>query len=208
MMGAFIRNLTKAIKWVLITTVAMAPSGAAIYYARQARELKAQNDTEIRTLQKQTQTQHEQVEKLQKDLQAKREAKAAEAALAAVVATPVPTPAPTPAPAPVVAYVAPTQPTGVVQAAIIKWAGFYGVSADWLLRIANCESHFNPGSVNYSYAVSGTHPSGIFQHVALYWPARAVHYGVAGASIFDYDAQARVTAGMFKDGQSGLWECR
>ena len=125
-----------------------------------------------------------------------------------VAPTPVPTPIATPAPKPV--YVAQsTQPVvGSIQAIIVKWANFYGVNADTLLRIAKCESGFNPNAVNRNYSVSGTHPSGLFQHVAVYWPARAARYGVPGASVFDADANARVTAGMFRDGQASAWECR
>lgn len=124
----------------------------------------------------------------------------------------------TPAPEPKIETPAPT-PVGQVQATIIKWANHYGVDANWLLRIAECESRYRPGAVNLAYWVDangiefGTvggkfYPSGVFQHVAKYWPGRAAHYGVPGASIFDAEAQARVTAGMFRDGQSNLWECK
>lgn len=98
--------------------------------------------------------------------------------------------------------------TEAVRAAIVKYARLYGVSETSLLRIAKCESNYNPRAVNYNYSVKGTHPSGLFQHVALYWPERAARYGRSGASVFDYDAQADVTAQMFRDGGAGLWECK
>jgi hypothetical protein len=88
----------------------------------------------------------------------------------------------------------------------VKWANVYGVSPSQLLRIADCESEYNP-SVS-TFVVEGVHPMGLFQHLPTYWPNRAARYGVSGASIFDADAQAHVTAGMFRDGQSGLWQCK
>ena len=72
-----------------------------------------------------------------------------------------------------------------------------------------CESTMNAQSVNYNYAeIPGHYPSGVFQHLSNYWPARAAKYGYAGASVFDPTANANVTAAMFRDGASNLWECR
>ena len=75
------------------------------------------------------------------------------------------------------------------------------------MKIANCESTMNPSAVNYGYYENG-HPSGLFQHISGYWPARAAKYGYAGASVFDATANANVTAQMFRDGASNLWECK
>lgn len=124
--------------------------------------------------------------------------------------TPVPTPVPTPTP-----YVAPVQPTaqattvysGDVASIITKWANYYGVSPAWLIRVARCESGMNPLAVARN-VIDGGHPTGLFQHVSTYWSGRAAKYGVPGASIFDVHAQARVTAGMFADGQSNQWACK
>jgi hypothetical protein len=88
----------------------------------------------------------------------------------------------------------------------VKWANVYGVSAPQLLRVADCESDYNPSVVS-TFVVEGVHPMGLFQHLPTYWPARAARYGVPGASIFDAEAQAKVTAAMFRDGQSDLWAC-
>ncbi len=108
-----------------------------------------------------------------------------------------------------VAYAA-TVPSESVQSIIVAAANKYGVSADLLLRIGRCESTYNPNAINYNYTdpATGTHPMGLFQHVEGYWAARAVKYGHPGASIFDPVAQAEVTAQMFRDGASGLWECK
>lgn len=94
-----------------------------------------------------------------------------------------------------------------VQQSITKWAKHYGVDPNHLLRIAKCESRLNPKAVNRNYYENGN-PSGLFQHLSGYWPARAAQYGRKGASVFDADAQAQVTAAMFAAGQSNLWECK
>lgn len=103
----------------------------------------------------------------------------------------------------------PQNASGDVQSIIVKWANHYGVSAQHMLNIARCESTFDPNARNTSYSAGAAgNPVGLFQHVEGYWPARAAKYGVPGASIYDADAQARVTAAMFADGQAHLWECR
>lgn len=69
-----------------------------------------------------------------------------------------------------------------------------------------CESTMNPNAVNTSYYENGN-PSGLYQHISGYWPARAAKYGYAGASVFNAEANANVTMAMWRDGQKGLWEC-
>lgn len=83
----------------------------------------------------------------------------------------------------------------------------HGIDEDNFVRIAKCESTLNPNSVNYNYYDNGN-PSGLFQHLAGYWPARAARHGYPGASVFDATANANVTAAMFAAGQSYLWECK
>jgi Tfp pilus assembly major pilin PilA len=83
----------------------------------------------------------------------------------------------------------------------------YGIDEEHFVSIAACESRFNPNAVNYGYNENG-YPSGLFQHLSGYWPKRAAQYGWAGASVFDAQANAEVTAQMFRDGLSYLWECR
>lgn len=94
-----------------------------------------------------------------------------------------------------------------IQGMIVESAVRHGLDPNRMLRIADCESGFSPSAVNYNYSVSGTHPSGLFQHVAVYWPSRAVKYGFPGASVFDVKAQIEVTMGMFRDGGAGAWAC-
>ena len=109
---------------------------------------------------------------------------------------------------PIVAQVAPKAPVTGVEQIIREAARKYGISEDYLVKIAKCESSMNPNAVNYGYSENGKDfPSGLFQHLNNYWPARATKYGYHGASVFDAEANASVTAQMLKDGLSYLWEC-
>lgn len=81
----------------------------------------------------------------------------------------------------------------------------YGINEDYFVSIANCESTMNPGAVNYNYNENG-YPSGLFQHLSGYFPARAAKYGYS-SNVFDAYSNANTTAAMFADGLSNLWEC-
>jgi uncharacterized protein YabE (DUF348 family) len=81
-------------------------------------------------------------------------------------------------------------------------AAAQGADAEQLLRVAYCESRFNPGAYNASGA------SGLFQFLPSTWAANSVRAGYAGASPFDPVASANVAAWMFARGQAGQWVCR
>lgn len=91
---------------------------------------------------------------------------------------------------------------GIIRQAAVN----HGLDPDWFVRLAQCESGLDPNIVNYNYYDNG-HPSGLFQHISGYWPARAAQYGYSGASVFDPVANANVTAQMWRGG-SHLWECQ
>lgn len=97
-----------------------------------------------------------------------------------------------------------------IKSIIVAAANKHGVDVGRALRIADCESSYNPNVINYHYTdpTTGTHPMGLFQHVQGYWAKRASDYGYAGASVFDPVANANVTMAMWADGQQGLWECQ
>lgn len=102
---------------------------------------------------------------------------------------------------------------GDIETIVRQAARKYGIDENYFVRIVTCESHFHPDSVNYNYWETSSdgmrhYPSGLFQHLTNYWPARAVKYGWPGASVFDAQANAEVTAQMFRDGLSNLWECK
>lgn len=100
----------------------------------------------------------------------------------------------------------PASNSGDVVSIITKAAVKYGIDPARAIRIANCESGYNPNAVNYNYNENG-YPSGLYQHISGYWSARAEKYGYAGASVFDPVANANVTMAMWAEGLSHLWEC-
>lgn len=105
---------------------------------------------------------------------------------------------------------APTAPVssgGLIEEIVRQAARDHDVDENYFVKIAKCESTLNPDAVNMNYYDNGN-PSGLFQHISGYWPARAAKYGYAGASVFDPTANANVTAAMFADGLTGLWECK
>ena len=85
-------------------------------------------------------------------------------------------------------------------------ASKYGLDGDRFMAMAKCESTYNPNNVNYDYYENG-HPSGLFQHISGYYPARALKYGYS-TNVFDAYSNANVTAAMIKDGLSYLWACK
>jgi hypothetical protein len=79
----------------------------------------------------------------------------------------------------------------------------WGADASQLLRVAWCESRYNPSAIN---ARSGA--SGLFQFMPATWAANSVRAGYAGASVFDPVASANVAAYMFARGQAAQWSCK
>jgi len=89
-----------------------------------------------------------------------------------------------------------------IEAIIRDAAAAQGANADQLLRVAYCESRYNPGAYNASGA------SGLFQFLPSTWAANSVRAGFGGTSPFDPVAAANVAAWMFARGQAGQWVCR
>jgi uncharacterized protein YabE (DUF348 family) len=89
-----------------------------------------------------------------------------------------------------------------IEAIIRDAAAAQGANADQLLRVAYCESRYNPAAYNASGA------SGLFQFLPSTWAANSVRAGFAGTSPFDPVAAANVAAWMFARGQAYQWVCR
>ena len=115
-----------------------------------------------------------------------------------------PTPAPTPA-APVAAApvrrqaapppVAPADPNsivGIIQAAAARW----GVSGDWMVKIARCESGLNPRAYN---------PRG--PYIGLFQFLESTFRANGGTNIYDPSDQANIAAKMLAHGQAHQWSC-
>ena len=100
---------------------------------------------------------------------------------------------PRPAPA------APAEIEAIIRAAAAK----YGADAQQLLRVAWCESRYNPSAYN---GILGA--SGLFQIIPGTWAANSQRAGYGGASVWDPVANANVAAWMFAHGQAGQWACK
>ncbi len=94
---------------------------------------------------------------------------------------------------------APSEIAAIITAAADK----YGVSADTLLRVAHCESRYDPLAYN---GILGA--SGLFQIIPGTWRANSVAAGYGGASVWDAVANANVAAWMFSRGQARQWACK
>jgi soluble lytic murein transglycosylase-like protein len=90
-----------------------------------------------------------------------------------------------------------------IEAIIREAAAAQGADAGQLMRVAYCESRYNPGAYNASSGASG-----LFQFMPATWAANSVRAGFAGASPFDPVAAANVAAYMFARGQAYQWVCR
>jgi hypothetical protein len=85
-----------------------------------------------------------------------------------------------------------------VVADITAAAQRYGVNVAWMLRTANCESHFHWNSVN---------PSGPYIGVFQFLMSTFIANGGTAATIWDPVAQANIAAKMFANGQAHEWSC-
>ena len=94
-------------------------------------------------------------------------------------------------------------PPGDIAAIITAAAAKYGVNADTLLRVAYCESRYDPLAYN---GILGA--SGLFQIIPGTWRANSVAAGYGGASVWDPVANANVAAWMFSRNQAGQWACK
>ena len=99
---------------------------------------------------------------------------------------------------PAVPAAAPADIEAIIRAAAARW----GADPTQLLRVAWCESRYNPSAYNASGA------SGLFQFMPRTWAANSVRAGYGGASVFDPVASANVAAYMFSIGQAGQWTCK
>ncbi len=99
---------------------------------------------------------------------------------------------------PAIPAAAPADIEAIIRAAAARW----GADPTQLLRVAWCESRYNPSAYNASGA------SGLFQFMPRTWAANSVRAGYGGASVFDPVASANTAAYMFSIGQAGQWTCK
>jgi hypothetical protein len=78
-----------------------------------------------------------------------------------------------------------------------------GYQAEAAVRVASCESGFNPRAYNPSSGASG-----LFQHLSSLFPARAAGAGAPGASPFDPYVNTVAAANMVAASGWSAWVCR
>lgn len=121
-------------------------------------------------------------------------------------ATPTPTsrpvltaPPPRPAPPPVTAQpVAPPPGSGGSGLAAIYAVFGNSPGLSWALRVAKCESGYNPRAVNPSSGASG-----LFQFMPSTWNAN-----FPGQNIWDPYAQAHAALVFYNEGRQSAWTCK
>jgi soluble lytic murein transglycosylase-like protein len=72
-------------------------------------------------------------------------------------------------------------------------------AVSWALRVANCESHYNPQAVNGSSGASG-----LFQFLPSTWAGSPF----TGSSVFDPAANARAAAWLYQRSGGAVWSCK
>lgn len=97
---------------------------------------------------------------------------------------------------------------GVVEAMVREAARKYGLDEERFVRIARCESGFNPNAVNKNYYAGGGNPSGVFQFIPSTWTRMSNQAGFGGQSVFDAYANVNTAAWGFANGRASEWECR
>jgi hypothetical protein len=111
---------------------------------------------------------------------------------------PAPTqPAPRPTAPPAGVFTPPPGSGGDGLAAIYAVFG-NSPGLSWALRVANCESHYNPLAVNRSSGASG-----LFQFMPATWNAN-----FPGQNIWDPMAQARGALVFYNAGRQSAWTCK
>jgi Transglycosylase SLT domain len=94
-------------------------------------------------------------------------------------------------------WVAPDGSTGPGVAAIFRVFG-QSDGLTWALRVAHCESHYDPGAVNSSSGATG-----LFQFMPSTWNGY-----FAGWNIWDPVSQAQAALVFYLRGWTDQWECR
>ncbi len=102
-----------------------------------------------------------------------------------------------PAQSPAVSFTPPPGSGGDGLAAIYAAFG-NSPGLSWALRVANCESHYNPLAVNRSSGASG-----LFQFMPSTWNAN-----FPGQNIWDPYAQARGALVFYNAGRQSAWTCK
>lgn len=94
-------------------------------------------------------------------------------------------------------------PPAEIEKIIRDAAAAWGADPVQLLRVAWCESRYDPNAYNPSAG-----DSGLFQFIPATWARNSPIAGYPGASPFDPVANANTAAMLFAMGKSNLWTCK
>ena len=135
-------------------------------------------------------------EQARQDEVAREQAAAAAAAAAKpVVAKPAAVPAAAPAAAP-----APAAPAGSIQAIIVSACSPYGqATVDWCLRVAKCESGYNPNAYN---------PAGPYYGLFQFAMTTFKNTPYGNQNIYDAYYNAAAAAWKYSVSGGGAWGCK
>lgn len=97
---------------------------------------------------------------------------------------------------------------GEIQNYISQKAIEYGLDPQRMLRIAKCESGFNPGAINKNYYAGGGNPSGLYQYLPETWSRIGGRSGLQADNVFDWQQNVNVTMWAFANGYAGEWACK
>lgn len=103
---------------------------------------------------------------------------------------------------------------GAVREIIIKWANYYGVSPNLMIRIATCESGLDPTNwngrskgISLQSAINQKRALGLFQFKQATFDGYSKQIGLSG-SLWSVDDAAHVAAWAFANGHASAWECK
>jgi Transglycosylase SLT domain len=121
-------------------------------------------------------------------------------ALASRAPTPSPSQSPSPSSSPVPSPGPPiANPTAIQQIILDAFAPLGAGAQQWALRVAKCESNYNPLAVNPSSGASG-----LFQFLPSTWALTPQH----AQSVFDAVANAQAAAWLYQRSGPGQWSCK
>ncbi len=99
---------------------------------------------------------------------------------------------------------------GSLESIIRRESASRGLSGDYMVRVAMCESTMNPTAQNKGYFAGGGHPTGLYQYLPETWnriSSRSPYGAQAWSSVMNGELNAKITIWAFANGYSGEWAC-
>lgn len=99
---------------------------------------------------------------------------------------------------------------GSLESIIRRESASRGLSGDYMVRVAMCESTMNPTAQNTGYTAGGGHPTGLYQYLPETWnriSSRSPYGTQPWGSVTNGELNAMITVWAFANGYSGEWAC-